>query len=397
MHRRVVPIVRQAATLRTVWSVLGLVALGSPAPVVFELPAREAMLALVVSPGRAETQGDATALLRAWATAVDTDSDLRVLSPEQAGLDVSRLLACGSRERLSCWTREIEALGGVAQGRLPVRYLMVLSLSRGSPRSQLTGLLIDLADARRQLDLRPDEAEDAIYTRAARTRAVELRLDEPESYAAAIEQILDGGIQSALDSAGRWGVLGSIDVQVSCSDCVLELDRAVLGTTDGEVAQVVRVPPGRRHLVLRRAGRIVWSLDADVAASQRLELVVPADALVEPGEPPSGRDVLRISGGVAVAAGLAGAVAGLVALEARPPFGCISRAVASECVAPDVPGDATRPLLAIGTGAGAAGVTWVVASMLQSDDASPMAPWIAAAVGVAVGAVGAIAVAVAAP
>lgn len=362
------------------------------------MPAHAAALALVVTPGQATGYGESSALLAALAEAVEADTSLRVLSPEQAGLDQARLLACPSDERLSCWTRELEALGGAEQGRLPIRQLIVLSVSRrGAAASPMTAMILDVDAARHRLArAQPGDTEDALYSATARTRPVELALDQPQTHAPAIAALLDAGLRDALVEAGFWGTTGSIAVRAPCRGrCVLELDQQVLGAVPDDAVTVRRVPAGPHVLTLRQNTAEAWSDRVEVVAGQVTSVEI---ARLAGGDgAASAPTALWVSGASAASLGLGAATVGTVVLASRPTWGCFAAAGAEPCARNDAQTDAAPALLALGAGAATTGAAWLLAAALGVDEDAASVPWAPLAVGLALGVASGLVAGVVAP
>ncbi len=375
-----------------VLSLIGLVMAGSPAAAVLDMPAHAAAVALVVTPGQAAGYGETSALLTALAEAVEADTSLRVLSPEQAGLDQARLLACPSAERLSCWTRELEALGGAEQGRLPIRQLIVLSVSRrGASASPMTAMILDMDAARHRLSrAQPGDTEDALYGATTRTRPVELALDQPQTHGPAIAALLDAGLRDALVAAGLWGTTGSIAVRAPCRGrCVIELDQQALGAVPDDAVTVRRVPAGPHTLTLRLNRTEAWRDRVEVVAGQTTAVEIARLAGDDSeASPPT---ALWISGASAASLGLGAATVGTVVLASRAAWGCFAAVGAEPCARAEAQADAAPALLALGTGAAATGAAWLLAAALGADEEATSVPWAPLAIGLLAGVAGGVA------
>lgn len=370
----------------------------SPAAAVLDMPAHAAAIALVVTPGQAAGYGESSALLTALAEAVEADTSLRVLSPEQAGLDQARLLACPSVERLSCWTRELEALGGAEQGRLPIRQLIVLSVSRrDAAASSMTAMILDVDAARHRLArAQPGDTEDALYGATTRTRPVELALDQPQTHAPSITALLDAGLRDALLEAGLWGTTGSLAVRAPCRGrCVLELDQQALGTVPDDAVTVRRVPAGPHVLTLRRDTAEAWSDRVEVVAGQTTAVEI-SQLAGEDGQN-AAPTALWISGASAASLGLGVATVGTVVLASRPDWGCFAAQGAEPCARGETQADAAPALLALGAGAATTGAAWLLAAALGADDEAASVPWAPLAVGLALGVASGLVAGVVAP
>jgi hypothetical protein len=370
---------------------IGWVVASVPAAAVLDMPPQAAAIAWVVTPGQAAGYGESSALLSALAEAVEAGSDLRVLSPEQAGLDQARLLACPSQERLSCWTRELDALGGAEQGRLPIRQLIVLSVSRrGAATSPMTAMVLDVDAARHRLgQAQHADAEAALYEATTRTRPVELALEQAHTHAAAISALLEAGLSEALTQAGRWGTTGAIALTAPCRGaCVVELDQLTLGAVPDDAVLVRRVPAGPHVLTLRHAAGVGWSAPVDVVAGQTTTVeVTRLEGLGGDAATPA---ALWISGTSAASLGVGAATVGVVVLATRSGWGCFAPVGAAACARDEAQADAAPALLAMGTGAATAGLAWLLAAALGADDEPSSVPWAPLAVGLALGVVGGV-------
>lgn len=215
-------------------------------------------------------------LIEAAAAATEARTSLALLSPEQAGADLSRLDACEERDRLSCWVRAVRGDYDRLSLELPngevrpyedhqddlarrsvgyVRYLFAVSVfpqSDGGER--VTALLIDtdraLAEfhhARRETKGWNERVENRIFEQAVRAPPGVLGDSADESLRAYFVGALSGPFRAAFERSGHWEPYGRVEITAQ-PKLTVELDGKVVGQTESGVTAIERVTPGTRAL-----------------------------------------------------------------------------------------------------------------------------------------------------
>ena len=177
---------------------------------VLHLDERVPSLLVVVTSGAAESPLRVSELIGAAADAIESNSDLRVRSPEQVGLRVLDFEACDQATRFSCWAR-------IAGERASLEYLFVLSVRAGRAKeggsaARVSLVLLDLAETRRMSE-RGGELEDAVFSSAVTGRPATLDVGRVADVRGYFERELPERFQAPLARRDRWGPPGRLRVE----------------------------------------------------------------------------------------------------------------------------------------------------------------------------------------
>jgi hypothetical protein len=300
--------------------------------------------------------GASERLLRLADVSLRAHSRLAVKSPEQLGIDSSRLLDCELDRRLSCWVREARGVGADA-----AVYLLAISVV---PSGEITVLLIDLDRARTLA------GENEIFETVITVRASNVKLAEDAALSALFDELFARRFAEVFEARGLRSLPGAIELAVDRAGLSIALDGRVVGSTSTQAIVLSSVAAGLRRISLREAESEVLSREVEVrpASVARVELVLrPPDHTL--------RSVALIGGGAAVVGGLAtGTIAFIGRGERITP--CVGAATCE--VSPRlVPG------VAVGLGIVVFGAVWAIGALAAPDE--DLYFWLSLGLGVALG------------
>ncbi len=262
---------------------------------------REAALLWVVAP--IDRGVDGSRLLRVGVRALETRSWMRLMSPEQAGVDPQVLAACSGE--LRCWTRTAAASGSA------LRWLYILRYDgEGETGPKVAVSRFDVGRAQERL-IEPrdsDAIEDALFRLVRAAPPLELARESERAEAEAL------GVW--LEQNGLVPPLQGFEVEVGAfaRGLTVEVDGAAVGVAGEDGARLRGVPEGRRTILLRSERKLRWTCTV-VVPSKGPVGAVDCEAGPEPGSGSIGTGLVA-AGAVLVALGAAALVAG--AVEAGP-------------------------------------------------------------------------------
>lgn len=332
---------------------------------------RASLVMITMTPSGASLANASERVLRLADASLRAHSRAAVKSPEQLGIDASRLFDCELDRRLSCWVREARSTAADA----PL-YLLALSILQADDGSaELTALVLDLEKSSALLARGGDRAEvenqlfEAMLTQRAR-----IEWEDDGALSALFDRLFTVDLAPRLKERGLLARPGSIDVAADTEGLLIALDGKTIGATRTEPTIVAGVAPGTRRLVFldpqsgaELAARTVEVRSNDVAA---LSIAVRAPSRPLP--------MIALAGGGAIFA--AGAVTGAVAFAGRadrvtPCAGAIDRDCGGS--------NALVPGVAVGVGLAVFGATWALGAQLSPDD--DLYFWLSAAAGLVLG------------
>ena len=360
-----------------------------------------AVLVVLTPPGRA-LSASLSSVLDAVTSSLRWRTDLEVLSPEQAGVDISILVRCGARRRMTCWARTIRGSFSTGGERRPKLALIVVGQPAGEGKDRLNTLLLDLEEARRTYRSAPradpdwrDGVEDRIFAATPQSPGTVVDVRRGNGLLAYFDRVVDQTLREPLLRKGRWWPSGRLEVIDTPAGLSLEIDgqdvaRTKLGRTD-----IPFVQAGLREVIVRGP-------DAHQVV-QVVEIPIGGRAEIAWQSPPEGAHPARIAtrwGGLGVVA--AGAVVAGLGLSrgGNVESTCLVRAGSADCPAlggvtfgfdpdqapstdPNEVNPAGVQIASLGLALMASGATWSAGSWLLGPDESP--PWWVWLAGAAIG------------
>ena len=338
--------------------------------------------------------------VRAMARVLARRTDLRGLSPEQAGIDLPALTSCPARRQLTCWTDVVR--GAANAPRKPPRFLFSLAVRRVDANHDRVSLtMLDTTAAERLRTIGAEEQrEDALFRQTRRSRPVRIARSNDRALLAALDAVVKEHFSTALQSAQHWAPFGAVYIESTCNGCEVLVDDRIIGISRPGRLRIVGLRQGP-HAVEFRTGDRVTRVCPTAAVPGR-SITVPSSACTTAEDASSsGKQLwLRYGGLASGIAGLALITYGIIQANDAPTAICVvpSGASAADCDELGAPGLSfnadpeltTRaadvnpsglPTVALGAGLVGAGATWATGSWLWEDW-----PWWAHALtGVAVG------------
>lgn len=349
---------------------------------------------LVVRPRGAVTGLRSSELVRLTSDELHAKTDLRGLSPEQAGVDLERFSACPVRERFRCWlelTRPQDA-----------RFVFVYRVEPVGPsRDRVSLLAIDVPRARALVaEISPsaegsqDQVEDVIFASAVHAEPRDVDVAAPEQLERAVADAIET-LRPELERAGHWEPWGTLLVDLPCPSCaVVAGERSVVMPTSGPI-ELARLRPGRRELRLYAGTEPRWTCDAEVER-RHVRTVREGDCTpmdLTAAREPVPRWALGATGAAVGATGLALVIYGAARAASGPATLCIlsDRTVSDGTVSdgtgcaglgtptfgfdpsrtPTTDASAVNPrgleVVPLGLGLVAAGATWSMGQVLFED------------------------------
>ena len=347
-------------------------------------------MVLLTPPGRSLT-APLSSLIDAATASLQWRTDLRVLSPEQAGVDSSQLQACGARRRMTCWARTVRA--SLRRSGAPARLAFIVVGQPIAPdRDRLYTLLLDVEDAallyrsanREDPDWQ-ETVEDRIFRGTAQSRPADVESATPDALQAYFEQVLTQTLRDQLVEKGHWWPSGQLEIRGAPEGLPVEIDHRQIVDTRPTRTEIAPLQAGLREVVVRGPG--------EHEVREMIEVPVAGRAVIDWTPPPEGTSAARLVtqwGGLGVVA--AGAVLAGVgwARASEVDSLCIVRSGSADCPAvgavtfgfdPDQ-APTTRPdevnpggvqLSSLGLALMASGAAWSAGSWLLGDDSEP--PW----------------------
>ncbi|MEM7676427.1 MAG: hypothetical protein AAF449_10535, partial [Myxococcota bacterium] len=364
-------------------------------------PRIPAVLVVLTPPGRSVAAPESS-VIGAATTVLRWQTDLDVLSAEQAGVDSARLSQCGAQRRMTCWVR---AVGGFMRRRPQdaVRYaLVVVAQPAGSGRDRLATWLVDVSGARKiaQTVDRSDvnwreRVEEQIFESTVQSPPMVVDVRDGDALDNYFQDVLTRGLRDYLVDSGRWWPSGRLRIRGAPTGLAIEVDHQALGQTVAEDTEVGVVHAGLREVVVRGPD--------DHEIREVVEVPIGGEVTVEWYGPPKGVHLSRAFtrwGGLgiiaagAIVTGLGGAQAGDVDAV------CIVRSGDPDCAslgpitvgfdldrAPTTDPRLVNPsglqLTSLGAALMTSGAAWSAGGWFWGPDESP--PWWTWLVGAAVG------------
>ena len=360
-----------------------------------------AVVVVLTPPGRALT-ASLSSVLDAVTRTLRWRTDLEILSPEQAGVDIPTLVRCGARRRMTCWARTIRGSFSRRHARRPQLAFIVVGQPVATGQDRLNILLLDLAAAGRVFrsasradpDWR-DAVEDRIFAATPQSPAVVVDAQKTGSLLDSFDRVVDRTLREPLMRMGRWWPSGRLEVFDTPAGLPLEIDGQVVTQTAAGRTDVPFVQAGLREVVIRGP-------DAHEML-QVVEVPMGGRADVRWRPPPAGAHPARLVtrwGGLGLVA--AGAVIAGVGWSRASDIEstCLVRAGAASCPdlgavtfsfdpdqAPSTDPDAVNPagiqISSLGLALMTSGAAWSAGSWWLGPDESP--PWWAWLAGAAIG------------
>lgn len=337
-------------------------------PIGIDASERSPAVAYVISPFGMSGEVRSSQLLEETARVMSRLTDLRLLSPEQAGMVPGVLQGCPSEHRLSCLLGHVRE--HVGAGVTDFYLVLINRQPQEDGRDRILINLLNLEDLRaaelavlRDATDRMDQIEDLLFARALRSDPILLDSDDPRPLRDALEDAIRTSFSDRLRASGHWAAHGSVSFVTNCRGCTLTLDGATIGAVSPGAYLVSSVRSGTRTLALLRGARVLASSRVEVNPERTATSTLHVDENeLEDGLPI--RSVLLWSG-VAVSA-LGGALIGYGAY----------RTVNNDlvCLLPDGMGCGNAPLngaVPVGVGLAAFGSSGIVAGLRDGDD-----PWL---------------------
>jgi hypothetical protein len=305
---------------------------------------------------------------RAADDVIRSGSRLRLLSAEQAGVDLGVLADCELDRRLTCWCEEIlRAASALPEGDRPA-YALIISMVDGDRTLEATSLSIDLARARSVLE--SSASESRLFDIAVTSRPAPI--DDLDAYFADLFRGL----------APELGPLasppGSIRLETDPGAAIF-LDGAAVGSSPSSSTSLSGLAPGRRRLAVRLPSGVELAADVDVTpgAETGVDLTPHRDP------PATLAETVGLYGGIAIAA--AGVVLTSVAIGLASGPDDVTPCAGPSCAANEGR-DFYRSngvlLAPLGYGLILTGGCWSLGSALLEDD---LYVWLSLAAGVALG------------
>lgn len=200
---------------------------------------------------------------------------LRVVarSPEQVGLDTTRVDACTSGERIACLVDAVRA-AAPEEGARPA-YLLVLALHQGGKEGDLVlPLFIDVEAA---LRVRPsrERREDELYESALFTTSTFVPTSALE---ASLERLLGAGLEARLAEAGLAKPFARAALALPAGGLLISVDGHRVGSASSTVAELVDLEPGSHTVeALDPSGRFETgsaALEARAEVTAQVELML---------------------------------------------------------------------------------------------------------------------------
>jgi hypothetical protein len=240
-----------------------LAALPTDAPRTIAVDERTPSILLVTAPGGMAGGGHTSSLLRAASAAFAAHTDLRLLSPEQAGADLARFAACDRLVRLSCWVRAVRPeASGTPEAPSPdsdedLRFLVVLaSAPTADGRLRLSPMLIDTDRALEAIRaLRPgaggrEAAEDAVFAGAERAASETIDPKDEAALDGYFRALVTRSLRSSLERTGHWSPQASLSLRTGAAGLGVRVDGRLVGTSGTGETLLTGLRAGRRELEL---------------------------------------------------------------------------------------------------------------------------------------------------
>lgn len=252
--------------------------LASPAerlPVAGRVP----VVVLSLAPPDTEPYTRTSDLVRRVGTFLEPRLRVVARSPEQLGLDLNRVDACTSGERIACLVDAVRA-AAPEDGARPA-YLLVLALHQGGKEGDLVlPLFIDVEAA---LRVRPsrERREDELYESALFTTSTFVPTSALEG---SLERLLASGLEARLAEAGLAKPFARATLALPAGGLLISVDGHRVGSASSTVAELVDLEPGPHTVeALDPSGRFETgsaALEARAEAIAEVELrLLPRSAL----------------------------------------------------------------------------------------------------------------------
>jgi hypothetical protein len=259
------------------WSAVLAVLVGAePSPAVISVDPGDGAVMLISAPKGASPVTSSSDVFRIAAPLLREHTRLRLVSPEQAGLDKRRLDACAGATRLGCWTREarrdydlalvntpelasapFESVVAHLDPRAPkVLFVILLVPERG--RDKLSCLMIELEPALRAVHRGrsggSSSIEDAIFETAVFSRIGTETIENTADLDAVLHTLVLRDLRPVLERQNRWEPYGQIALTTVEADLAVEVDGRPVGRSAAGLNELVAVEPGKRRVVVSRPG-----------------------------------------------------------------------------------------------------------------------------------------------
>jgi hypothetical protein len=279
----------------------------APAAIV-EAGERSPLLALVLAPLGTVTHTPASEIYRAADGSLRAITDLFVVTPEQAGVDMAMLATCPLQERFACWVRTSRA-GHEGVGAGP-RHILVLSVQPlDSGNDEISAFLIDTEDAlKRARALEGDEGwkerlENEIYEASVETQPRTIRPARKDELARYFDDLFSRELANALGAANHFEPYGQLDVVSNAAGIGIEIDGRLVGTTAIGTTRVRELRAKSRRVVLNDSMRRYAPFETRVDVHSGEIVRVEASLIPLDDESPSVVRRATLWSGVALVAG----------------------------------------------------------------------------------------------
>lgn len=271
--------------------------------------------------------------------------------------------------------------------REPGLVLWIEKLSTNSV-SRFGLALVDLKASREILATGPGDRDSDILSHALRARVQRTEVRDSGGLTALIGGFVEEHLRPNLESAGAWGLRGTLVVGELPVPARILIDGSDFGLIPPEGAALVGAPSGPREIRLVAADFVPTTTTVQIPVGGEVEL--RPEFVHVPTSGATVRKVVRLGALVAVGLGAASTLyGGIAAGEAGTNKLCLSTEF-DGCrrwvrIGGDLGGHGGLPAVPVGAAVLATGVTWLVGSLLEGDEWD--APWWSVAVGTALGAI----------
>ncbi len=374
--------------------------IGEPSPRIIDVDERAPLLMMEMTPKGVRVPIATTRLYRVAAEALQHRSRLELRSPEQLGIDTSRLLECELDRRLTCWVEEARR---TRPAEAPM-FLLVMSLVESKEGTvEVAGVLVDLERAGKIIDRALDEpagsvasVENRIFESVITARGTTSRLDDDAELLQLLDRFLAGDFAGAFAEHGVAEPAGAITIAGGRAGLEIAIDDALVGITGPGTTRLEALAPGARRVSIRDPERHEELLTEAVMVRPQtpVEVRIPPPAVA----PDRTRMKVGLFGGVAIAA--VGIAISAVGIGLAPDRDVVTPCVGADCTEQrtsrlagtcDLAHERSSEcanggllLLPLGYSVALSGALWSIGSVLFPD--SELAFWLSLVAGVGLGA-----------
>ncbi len=224
--------------------------LGTPSPLSaqYSYQPRDALVLMVHSPKGRKTELSRTDYLSSAQLCLEKYSSLQLKSEEQAGVDTDALAACPADERLSCWTRLMHSSNRPWR-KGDARFLLTLGIHPLDGAVRVSGLLLDLRSAHRELSERGIEIdaetlEASVYRHSRLIVPKIVSANEPGALQKYFEQLFSKQLSPMLEASGHNTPLAKVRLRgLVPFDMVRVGPKQFSASSRGELS-IEALPPG---------------------------------------------------------------------------------------------------------------------------------------------------------